>query len=225
MITDTCPCYYPGNFASNKRWCGGGWRPGRSLGRPQSARISMRDLLPEIEPFDGPFSMGFGYEGTLEVGGLGGLLTPTPPSPPRCCGDMYHLDLSVWAFEKLAQVKWGVIAVSWRDVPCWYKPKNAAKLPWVSAGGRAGGRGFEAPRRGLAVLRSCVRPNWSPFMSTTHPSSPLAPASILQWAKPTPTPYWYKAPWGFNKWMDKRLPMLKSSRNMRAYPINSWGRK
>jgi hypothetical protein len=57
---------------------------------------------------------------------------------------MYHLDLSHWAFEKLAQTKWGVIAVSWRDVPCWYKPKNAAKLPW--------------------------------------------------WAKPTPAPYWYKAP-------------------------------
>jgi hypothetical protein len=38
MITDTCPCYYPDNYASNKRWC---------------------------------------------------------------CGDMYHLDLSVWAFEKV----------------------------------------------------------------------------------------------------------------------------
>lgn len=38
MITDTCPCVYPDNYASNKRWC---------------------------------------------------------------CGDMYHLDLSVWAYEKV----------------------------------------------------------------------------------------------------------------------------
>jgi len=45
---------------------------------------------------------------------------------------MYHLDMSVWAYEKLAQTKWGVIAIEWRDVPCWYKPKNAARLPYVS---------------------------------------------------------------------------------------------
>jgi hypothetical protein len=24
MITDTCPCHYPGNAYSNKRWCCGG---------------------------------------------------------------------------------------------------------------------------------------------------------------------------------------------------------
>jgi hypothetical protein len=39
MVTDTCPCVYPNNYASNKRWC---------------------------------------------------------------CGDMYHLDLSVWAYEKVS---------------------------------------------------------------------------------------------------------------------------
>lgn len=38
MITDTCPCYYPNNYASNKRWC---------------------------------------------------------------CGDMHHLDMSIWAYEKV----------------------------------------------------------------------------------------------------------------------------
>lgn len=78
--------------------------------------------------------------------------TPVPPPLPAnyysnkrwCCGDMYHLDLSVWAYEKLAEKKWGVIGISQRDVPCWYKPKNAAKQPW--------------------------------------------------WSKPTPAPYWYKAP-------------------------------
>lgn len=40
MVTDTCPCYYPSNYASNKRWC---------------------------------------------------------------CGDMYHLDMSVWAYEKVGR--------------------------------------------------------------------------------------------------------------------------
>jgi hypothetical protein len=24
-----------------------------------------------------------------------------------CCMDMYHLDLSIWAFEKLSDTKWG----------------------------------------------------------------------------------------------------------------------
>jgi hypothetical protein len=67
MVTDTCPCVYPDNYSSNKRWC---------------------------------------------------------------CGDMYHFDLSVWAFERLAEKKWGVIGITWRDVPCWYKPKNPARQPW-----------------------------------------------------------------------------------------------
>jgi expansin (peptidoglycan-binding protein) len=44
---------------------------------------------------------------------------------------MYHLDLSIWAFERLAQTKWGVIAVKWRDVPCWHRPKTPARLPSV----------------------------------------------------------------------------------------------
>lgn len=42
MVTDTCPCNYPDNYSSNKRWC---------------------------------------------------------------CADMYHLDLSVWAYEKLSSKK------------------------------------------------------------------------------------------------------------------------
>jgi hypothetical protein len=71
MVTDTCPCTYPTNYSSNKRWC---------------------------------------------------------------CGDMYHLDLSIWAYEKLAAPKWGVIGLIWRDVPCWYKPKLVGKVPrWTTA--------------------------------------------------------------------------------------------
>jgi hypothetical protein len=82
MITDTCPCYYPGNAYSNKRWC---------------------------------------------------------------CGDMYHLDLSLWAYEKLADVKWGVIAVEWRDVSCTYKPQKQAYKPW---GGKSPMPDWYKPRPG-----------------------------------------------------------------------------
>ncbi|KAI8470465.1 MAG: RlpA-like double-psi beta-barrel-protein domain-containing protein-containing protein [Monoraphidium minutum] len=67
MIVDTCPCVYPGNMYSNKRWC---------------------------------------------------------------CGDMYHMDLSLWAFEKLADIKWGVIALEWRDVACDYRPTKQAANPF-----------------------------------------------------------------------------------------------
>jgi hypothetical protein len=42
MITDTCPCHYPNNLYSNKRWC---------------------------------------------------------------CNDKYHLDMSVWAYEKVRLVR------------------------------------------------------------------------------------------------------------------------
>lgn len=72
MVTDTCPCSYPGNAFSNKRWC---------------------------------------------------------------CGDMYHLDLSIWAFEKLADTKWGVIKTQSRDVSCNTRPRIAARKPWGKATG------------------------------------------------------------------------------------------
>ncbi|KXZ51940.1 hypothetical protein GPECTOR_11g65 [Gonium pectorale] len=77
QVVDTCPCHYPGNAYSNRRWC---------------------------------------------------------------CGDMYHLDLSTWAFEKLADRKWGVIGLQVRPVPCWQRPGRAAFLP----------------------------PNHSPFVSRVH---------------------------------------------------------
>ncbi|KAI8474618.1 MAG: RlpA-like double-psi beta-barrel-protein domain-containing protein-containing protein [Monoraphidium minutum] len=82
MITDTCPCQYPGNYASNKRWC---------------------------------------------------------------CGDMYHLDVSHWAFEKLADTKWGVIATEWRDVDCGYRPAKQARRPW---GGKTSMPDWYKPRPG-----------------------------------------------------------------------------
>eukprot|EP01025_Chloroclados_australasicus_P055392 TRINITY_DN66_c1_g1_i2.p1 TRINITY_DN66_c1_g1~~TRINITY_DN66_c1_g1_i2.p1 ORF type:complete len:413 (+),score=49.36 TRINITY_DN66_c1_g1_i2:196-1434(+) len=46
-----------------------------------------------------------------------------------CCGDMDHLDLSVWAFEKLAEKRWGVIGLNYREVPCDHQPYKVASEP------------------------------------------------------------------------------------------------
>lgn len=54
----------------------------------------------------------------------------------------------MWAFEKLADPKLGVIAVEHRDVSCDYKPNKPAKNPW---GQRSG------PDRGPPG-------NWNPSM-------------------------------------------------------------
>jgi len=79
---DNCPCQYPSNEYSNKRWC---------------------------------------------------------------CGDAgagsAHMDLSVWSFEKLASLNLGVIAISFREVPCNYVSSNPASTddpsppeqPWDGA--------------------------------------------------------------------------------------------
>ncbi|PRW39389.1 formate nitrite transporter [Chlorella sorokiniana] len=65
---DNCPCNYPGNAYSNKRWCCGD---------------------------------NSGTQGT-------------------------HFDMSIWAFEKLADVAQGVAAIQFRRVPCSYTPSNPA---------------------------------------------------------------------------------------------------
>eukprot|EP01026_Neomeris_dumetosa_P037615 TRINITY_DN30494_c0_g1_i11.p2 TRINITY_DN30494_c0_g1~~TRINITY_DN30494_c0_g1_i11.p2 ORF type:complete len:261 (+),score=32.57 TRINITY_DN30494_c0_g1_i11:162-944(+) len=39
---------------------------------------------------------------------------------------MAHLDLSIWAFEKLADPKWGVIGLQYRRVSCDYQPDKPA---------------------------------------------------------------------------------------------------
>eukprot|EP01025_Chloroclados_australasicus_P038219 TRINITY_DN391_c0_g2_i1.p1 TRINITY_DN391_c0_g2~~TRINITY_DN391_c0_g2_i1.p1 ORF type:complete len:427 (-),score=42.61 TRINITY_DN391_c0_g2_i1:1719-2912(-) len=46
-----------------------------------------------------------------------------------CCGDMNHFDLSVWAFEKLAEHRWGVIGLKYRQVACDYQPSKVAQVP------------------------------------------------------------------------------------------------
>jgi hypothetical protein len=45
---------------------------------------------------------------------------------------MYHMDLSLWAFEKLADTKWGVMALEWRDVSCSHRPAKPAQKPFGS---------------------------------------------------------------------------------------------
>ncbi|GFH17295.1 expansin-like EG45 domain-containing protein, partial [Haematococcus lacustris] len=50
-----------------------------------------------------------------------------------CCGDMYHLDISTYAFEKLADKKWGVIAMKYR-----HTTGRGAMLFKMSAGAFAG---------------------------------------------------------------------------------------
>ena len=42
---------------------------------------------------------------------------------------MTHYDLSVYAFEKLADLSWGVIGLKWRRVPCNLTPYKLAPTP------------------------------------------------------------------------------------------------
>ncbi|MEW5307320.1 MAG: hypothetical protein WDW36_009726 [Sanguina aurantia] len=51
-----------------------------------------------------------------------------------CCGDQYHLDLSVWAFERLADTKWGVLPLKVRSVSCGNSPARLAPV-----------RGYKSP--------------------------------------------------------------------------------
>eukprot|EP01026_Neomeris_dumetosa_P077057 TRINITY_DN829_c0_g1_i4.p1 TRINITY_DN829_c0_g1~~TRINITY_DN829_c0_g1_i4.p1 ORF type:complete len:469 (+),score=68.74 TRINITY_DN829_c0_g1_i4:175-1407(+) len=63
-----------------------------------------------------------------------------------CCGDMDHLDISVWAFEKLAEMRWGVIGVQYREVPCDYKPDKVAPEPEVPFGPTPVIEGTQCPK-------------------------------------------------------------------------------
>jgi hypothetical protein len=56
-----------------------------------------------------------------------------------------HLDLSIWAFEKLASTKWGVIPLRWRAVPCDHKPTKAAPPPTYPTPGQSPPAGAKNP--------------------------------------------------------------------------------
>lgn len=46
-----------------------------------------------------------------------------PPASP--CQD--HFDLSVWAFQKLTDMRWGVIPIQYRQVDCGTQPNKRAE--------------------------------------------------------------------------------------------------
>jgi hypothetical protein len=46
------------------------------------------------------------------------------PAPYTCQTHNTRSDLSLWAYEKLADTKYGVIGIEWRDVPCWQRPNK-----------------------------------------------------------------------------------------------------
>lgn len=43
---------------------------------------------------------------------------PCSSNQQWCCGDMEHLDLSYVAYDELADRKWGVIGLKYREVEC-----------------------------------------------------------------------------------------------------------
>jgi hypothetical protein len=64
------------------------------------------------------------------------------------------------------------------------------------------------------------------FITNPSPPPPIPQfARPSQWAKATEAPSWYKAPWGFNQWQDKRLDSLRNNRLVRAYGAGyaAWG--
>lgn len=99
-ITDDCPCTYPPNGYSNKRWC---------------------------------------------------------------CNDVEHLDMSIWAFEKLAPTKWGVIGLKYRSVPCTNTPTIAA--PPVAQ-----------PTPGIPPSGDLPRPtrDWPDMVTSNRSDTPLS---------------------------------------------------
>lgn len=84
-----------GNYYSNKRWCCG--EASDLVHQPrvaQCAHVLSCTQLGEM------------------LCCLAVLLVPSPPNRRLFhAGDMDHFDISVWAFEKLADLKWGVIAL------------------------------------------------------------------------------------------------------------------
>ena len=84
-----------------------------------------------------------------------------------CCGDRDHMDISLWAFEKLADLKWGIIPTLWRKVPCDYIPLIPAAAPTKPSPG-------DPPSPPSNAVRS-IR-DWVPF---TNPA--VVPVPVFKW--------------------------------------------
>ena len=74
-----------------------------------------------------------------------------------CCGDAgsgsAHMDMSVWAFEKLASKGLGVIGISFRQVPCDYTPATPAPTPSNPSPPEAPWAGAKRPDEQVYVKR------------------------------------------------------------------------
>lgn len=84
-IVDACPCNYAGKLQLCARMAAGRARDTVRL------CLAQQRLTPKA---CAPSSLGNYYS-----------------NKRWCCGDMDHFDISVWAFERLASTKWGVIAL------------------------------------------------------------------------------------------------------------------
>lgn len=89
---------------------------------------------------------------------------------------MPHLDISAWAFEKLADKKWGVIGLKYRRVPCTYKPGNPA--PPIAS-----------PSAGVGIQRGearacCACPYLLQTLHTGKPQVHHALIHCLMWVMP-----------------------------------------
>eukprot|EP01026_Neomeris_dumetosa_P055994 TRINITY_DN5111_c0_g1_i2.p1 TRINITY_DN5111_c0_g1~~TRINITY_DN5111_c0_g1_i2.p1 ORF type:complete len:330 (-),score=58.34 TRINITY_DN5111_c0_g1_i2:99-1031(-) len=83
---------------------------------------------------------------------------------------MDHFDMSVWSFEKLAEIKWGVIGLMYRPVPCNYRVTKPAAAPAEPHWG-------EEPE---AYGQSCPKYNFPIYSQQAEPQAPvLNPQSLV----------------------------------------------
>eukprot|EP01024_Parvocaulis_polyphysoides_P062324 TRINITY_DN7089_c0_g3_i2.p1 TRINITY_DN7089_c0_g3~~TRINITY_DN7089_c0_g3_i2.p1 ORF type:complete len:425 (+),score=67.85 TRINITY_DN7089_c0_g3_i2:156-1430(+) len=113
-----------------------------------------------------------------------------------CCGDMDHFDLSVWAFEKLTDIKWGVIGLLYRPVPCDYKPNQwAYPRNGPHWGQNPGDYGASCPRdiytrngQSSSTTRQIGPAPSIPMPQNTAPE-PSTPPEVVKASLPAPIEY------------------------------------
>ncbi|GAB4813330.1 hypothetical protein N2152v2_000376 [Parachlorella kessleri] len=76
-----------------------------------------------------------------------------------CCNDnsqtySAHFDISIWAFEKLANTKFGVMGIKYRRVPCSYQPQSPAPALKNPTPGEAPPPGARPPNEYVYVKRT-----------------------------------------------------------------------
>lgn len=147
------PCSYPANAYSNKRWCCGGC----NAFHPEQLASGLQCRQPAA---------------TCTAWTLPVAASLHAPGQPSAAGDMDHMDMAVWALEKLADKKWGVIGIQFRAVPCSFRPANPAPpaahpTPGGWVGGDVGGAQLAGP---------AASPRLSATPHTPLPDSTISPA-------------------------------------------------